>query len=103
MPIAPFAALEARANSAAFARLSNAEVSIDGGPAFGGIFEDAYSIGGVGVLGMASSQPVVMVPKAQVVGDVTGLPILVNGVAYVIGTPEPDGFGAVRLLLEVAL
>ncbi len=103
MSLAPFAALEARVNSAVFARLPNAEVSIDGAPAFGGIFDDGAAVGSVGSLGMADTRPSVLVPGAQVPVAPVGLGAVVNGVAYVIGAVEPDGVGCIRLLLEVAL
>lgn len=103
MPLAPFAALESRVNSAVFARLANAEVSIDGGSAFGGIFDDGYAVGSVGPLGMGGSQPLVVVPSAQVPAQPVGLPIAVNGGAYLVAAVEPDGVGSSRLLLEVAL
>ena len=103
MSFAPFAALEARVNNAVFARLPNAEVSIDGAPAFGGIFDEGAAVGSVGPLGMADTRPSVLVPSAQVPSAPVGLGAVVNGVAYLIGAVEPDGAGAVRLLLESAL
>ncbi|KQR55636.1 hypothetical protein [Acidovorax sp. Leaf160] len=103
MSLAPFAAIEARVNGVAFARLANAQVSIAGGPAFGGIFEDAYATGAVGALGMASTQPVVVAPMALVPHESVGMQLVVNGTSYVIGAAEPDGAGAMRLLLENVL
>ncbi len=100
---APFAALEARVNSVVFARLPNVVASIDGGEPFGAIFEDAYAVGNVGALGMASSQPVMVVPSARVPAGAEGRPVIVDGVSYRIGTAEPDGGGTVRLMLEAVL
>lgn len=102
MSIAPFAALESRVNNAVFTRLANAEVSIDGGSAIGGIFDDGYALGSVGPLGMSSSQPSVAVPSAQVPAQPVGKAITVNGVAYLVAAVEPDGVGSTRLLLEAA-
>ncbi len=102
MSLAPFAALEARVNNAVFARLANAEVSIDGGSAIGGIFDDGYALGAVGPLGMGSSQPSVAVPSSQVPAQPVGKAITVNGVAYLVAAVEPDGVGSVHLLLEVS-
>lgn len=102
MSLAPFAALEARVNNAVFARLANAEVSIDGGSAIGGIFDDGYAPGAVGQLGMGSSRPSVVVPSAQVPAQPVGLAITVNGVAYLVAAAEPDGVGSTCLVLEVA-
>jgi hypothetical protein len=102
MSLAPFAALESRVNNAVFARLANAEVSIEGGSAFGGIFDDGYALGSVGQLGMGASKPSVAVPSAQVPVEPAGKAITVNGVAYLVAAVEPDGVGSTRLLLEVA-
>lgn len=102
MSLAPFAALESRVNNAVFTRLANAEVSIDGGSAIGGIFDDGYALGAVGPLGMSSSQPSVAVPSAQVPEHPVGKAITINGVDYVVAAVEPDGVGSTRLLLEVA-
>lgn len=102
MTLAPFAALESRLNSAVFARIANAEVSIDGGAAFGGIFDDGYAVGSVGPLGMAGAQPAVLVPADQVPAAPVGRPIAVRGVAYTVAAVEPDGTGCARLLLEAS-
>lgn len=102
MSIAPFAALESRVNNAVFARLANAEVSIEGGSAFSGIFDDGYALSAVGPLGMGTSKPSVAVPSAQVPMEPSGKAITVNGVAYLVAAVEPDGVGSTRLLLEVA-
>ncbi len=103
MSLAPFAAIESRVNAAVFARLANAEVSIDGGPLVAGIFDAEYAVGSVGDLGMASSSPAVLVPDAAVPSAPVGKPVTVRDVAYVIGAAEPDGVGATRLLLELDL
>lgn len=103
MSLTPFAALESRVNNAVFSRLANAAVSIDGGDAFSGIFDDGYTVGGVGPLSMGSSSPAVLVPSAQVPAAPVGKPITVNGVAYLVAASEPDGVGATRLLLELDL
>lgn len=103
MSLAPFAALESRVNNAVFTRLANAEVSIDGGSAFGGIFDDGYAPGAVGPLGMASSQPSVVVSATRVPAQPVGKAVTVNGIAYQVAAVEPDGVGSTRLLLEVFL
>lgn len=102
MPIAPFAMLEARANHAVFARLSNAEVSIGGGAPVGGIFERDYERANVGTIGMASTQPAVTVPAGAVPAEPDGVSITVDGRAYTIAQSIPDGAGSVLLLLEDA-
>lgn len=100
MSLAPFAALESRVNHAVFARLANALVSVDGGQAVGGIFDDAYALATVGAMGMATSVPSVLVAADVVPANAHGLPALVNGTAYVIVGSEPDGVGSTRLVLE---
>lgn len=100
MSLAPFAALESRVNNAVFARLANALVSVDGGQAVGGIFDDAYALATVGAMGMATSVPSVLVAADVVPANAHGLPVLVNGTAYVIVGSEPDGVGSTRLVLE---
>lgn len=105
MTLAPFAALEARASAAVFARLSNAVVSIAGGEDFGAVFDDDFAQGAVGTVGMATTGPVLTVPLARLPGGVVegayGVAVLVNGVAYTVAVAEPDG-PDVRLMLEVA-
>lgn len=102
MSLSPFAILESRVSRAVFSRLANAAVSIDGGDAFSGIFDDGYTTGSVGSLGMASSSPAVLVPAALVPTAPVGKTIAVNGMAYVVAASEPDGTGVTRLLLELA-
>lgn len=102
MTLAPFAAAEARANSAVFARLANAEVSIDGGAPFGAIFEADYALASVGAVGFASSGPALTAPADKVPSDPVGLGVLVGGTAYTVAEARPDGAGAVLLVLEVA-
>ena len=100
MSITPFAALESRVNNAVFARLANALVSIDGGQAVGGIFDDAYALATVGAMGMATSGPSVLVAAAVVPANPHGLPVQISSAAYVIVGSEPDGVGSTRLVLE---
>lgn len=102
MALTPFAALESRVNNAVFARLANASVSINGAQAVAGILDDGVAVGAVGPLGLATSQPSVMVPSAAVPAYAVGLQVSVNGIAYLIAASEPDGVGITRLLLEVA-
>lgn len=100
MAQAPFAALESRVNRAVFGRLSNAVISINGATDFGGLFEDDYVSASVGMVGMASSAPMVQVPSCQVPHAPVGLPLSVNGKYYHIAAVEPDGSGSTRLILE---
>lgn len=96
-----FAMLEARVNTAVFAHLANATATL-AGLEVDGIFDAAYALGDVGGLGMASTQPVLTLPTAQVPTYPVGLAVLVKGVAYLVAAHEPDGTGMSRLALEKA-
>lgn len=102
MTLSPFAALESRLNSAVFKRLANAEVSVNGAEAVGGIFDNGYAVGAVGPLGMGGTQPSVVLMGSAVPAQPVGLTVSVSGVDYVIANAEPDGAGTTRLLLEAA-
>jgi hypothetical protein len=93
--------VEALISQVQFGHLSNSVVSIAGGEEFGGVFDDDAATGNVGPLGMAGTQPTVLVPATKVPGRPVGQPILVNGVAYEIAETFPDGVD-VRLVLGVA-
>lgn len=102
MTLNPFARLESQVSKAVFRKLSNAIVSIDGGEDFGGIFDDDAAVGGVGPLGMATTQPTVLVSADKCLANPVGLPISINGKAYRIAESYPDGTD-MRLMLEVVL
>lgn len=102
MTMNPFARLESQVSAAVFRKLSNAVVSIDGGEEFGGIFDDDAAAAGVGPIGMATTQPTVLVPGDKAPSDAVGLPISINGKAYRIAESYPDG-ADLRLMLEVQL
>ncbi|WEE79299.1 hypothetical protein LZ683_07985 [Comamonas testosteroni] len=102
MSLAPFARLESQVSVAVFRKLSNAIVSIDGGEDFGGIFDDDAAAGSVGPIGMATTQPTVLVPADKCPANPVGLPISINGKAYRIAESDPDGTD-MRLMLEVVL
>lgn len=102
MTLNPFARLESQVSVAVFRKLSNSVVSIDGGEAFGGIFDEDAAAAGVGPLGMATTQPTVLVPGDKASADSVGRPISINGKAYRIAESYPDG-SDIRLMLEVVL
>lgn len=102
MPLNPFARLESHVSTAVFRTLANAVVSIDGGQEFGGIFDDDAAVGGVGPIGMATTQPTVLVPAGQVPAEPVGRSIVINGRPYRIAESAPDGTD-LRLMLEVVL
>lgn len=66
------------------------------------IFDNAYAQGGVGVLGMASSQPALTLPTANVPAQPQGLAVVVGSTNYLVASHEPDGTGISVLMLEVA-
>lgn len=100
MTLNPFARLEQRISVAVFRRLANAVVSIAGGEEFGGVFDDDAATGNVGPVGMATTQPSLLVPAFRVPPEPEGLPVSVDGRAYVIAEACPDGVD-VRLQLEL--
>lgn len=95
-----FARAEQRISATLFRRLANAVVSINGGPEFGGILDVDAAVGGVGAIGMQTTQPSVLVPAIQVPSDSEGKPVFVDGRQYFIGEAAPDGVD-VRLHLQV--
>lgn len=94
-----FAALEARLNMAVFTHISNTTATL-AGVAVDGIFDNGYALGSVGPFGMASTQPTLTLATANVPASPEGQAAVVNGVAYIVATHEPDGTGVSRLLLE---
>lgn len=102
MTLNPFARLESQVSKAVFRALSNAIVSIDGAEEFGGIFDDDAATAGVGPLGMATTQPTILVPADKLPANPVSLPISINGKAYRIAESYPDGTD-MRLMLEVVL
>lgn len=98
---AKFAALEARLNTAVFGHLSNTAATL-AGVEVAGIFDNGYTLGSVGAYGMASTQPTLTLSTANVPSAPEGQAAVVNGVAYVVASHEPDGTGVSRLLLELA-
>jgi hypothetical protein len=66
------------------------------------VFDSGYALGRVGMMGMAGTQPALMLATASVAADPVGLAAVVNGAAYVVAAHEPDGTGMSLLLLERA-
>lgn len=64
------------------------------------LFDNGYSLGSVGMLGMASSQPVLTLPTASVAANPVGAAVQAGGVGYLVVAHEPDGTGLSRLMLE---
>lgn len=70
------------------------------GVAVVGILDKGYSLGNVGLVGMAGTQPVFTCPTPA--GDPVGQVLTVGADRYVVAAHEPDGTGVSRLLLEVS-
>ena len=98
---APFAAFEARANQAVFARLANTSATV-AGVVVEGIFDNAYQLGSVGQAGFASTQPVLTTATSGLPTDPVGQLAVVNGKNYTVAAHEPDGTGLSVLMLEAA-
>lgn len=94
----PFAALEARVNAAACARLANASADFGGGAVVDGIFDNAYASADM----MAGTEPVFQAETASVSAVTRGSAITINGTAYLVRIREDDGTGWTVLLLEKA-
>jgi hypothetical protein len=73
-----------------------------GGASVAVIFDNAGTLGSVGPYGMASTQPTVTLPTAQVPAEPVGTTVVVAGNTYLVAAHEPDGTGISRLLLESA-
>ena len=80
--------------------LGFAQLATVGGASVAVIFDNASAPATVGPYGMASSQPAITLPTAQVPSDPVGTAVVVNAVAYLVAAHEPDGTGISRLLLE---
>ena len=73
-----------------------------GGSSVQAIFDNGYSLGNVGVVGVASSQPSLTLPTANVPANPVGSAAVVASVNYLVAAHEPDGTGMSLLLLEAA-
>lgn len=92
-------ALQTRTNVAALAMFGEL-VTIGITTGIHATFDEAYTRGQVGDLGMASSSPALTVATADVPASPVGKPAVVRGIDYLVATHEPDGFGLSRLMLE---
>lgn len=99
----PFAALIDSTNSAVIAGLANATVTI-GGATSPAVFDNGYSRGSVGDMGMggmANAQAAITIQSGLVPEDYDGVEILVNDQAFLIADVQPDGAGLSRIYLQV--
>lgn len=95
-----FDTLQQRINRTALARLGSA-VLLDA-VTVQARFDSAYALGSVGDIGMASNAPSLVLLSSDTPVDPVGLPVLVDGVSYLVASHEPDGTGMTRLWLEKA-
>ena len=79
-----------------------AQTATVGGASVAVIFDNANALGSVGPFGMASTQPSITLPTAQVPADPVGTTVVVGVTTYLVAAHEPDGTGISRLLLESA-
>lgn len=73
-----------------------------GGMVVFAIFDNGYSLGSVGPIGMASSQPMLTLATTDVPADPVGTAVVVGSTNYTIGAHEPNGTGVSQLMLEAA-
>lgn len=73
-----------------------------GGTAVVGVYDNGYTLGAAGMLGVASTQPTLTLPTAQVPADPVGQAVVVAGKSYLVAEHQPDGTGISRLFLEAA-
>lgn len=66
------------------------------------IFDAPAVVASVAACGMATSQPSVTTPTANIIEDWSGWELAINGKTYTVAAHEPDGTGISRLLLEAA-
>lgn len=85
-----FAKLEARLNSVAMKKLSNATAVI-GGRDIPVIFDAEYKHGMVGQVGMGASDPQMIISAADAPAEFIGMEITVDGVAWLVADRRTDG------------
>lgn len=73
-----------------------------GGVAVQAIFDNDLALGRVGLMGMASVQPTLLLSTSSIAADPVGLAAVVNGISYLVAAHEPDGTGLSLLRLERA-
>ena len=93
-----FAAAQTRVNASVLKHLANAVVSI-GGVTVPGIFKNPSQIAALGT-GAADTRPTVTLASSVVPASPVDTAIQIGGIAYVIGSHEPDGTGLSVLMVE---
>ncbi len=72
------------------------------GGAVRGIFDAAYELGAVGMVGMATTAPVFTLATSDVPASPAGASLVVNGSTFTVVEHQADGTGISLLLLERA-
>ena len=68
-----------------------------------GYFDNAYALGDVGMYGVASTQPTLTLPTANVPTQPVGMLVEVAGQRFTVAVHQPNGKGISLLVLETAL
>lgn len=96
---APFAALEARVNTACMAALANAEATLPSAVVVSGIFDNAAVAGGTFDVAPGFIRRFIGL-SASLSALTIGQSLTIGGVAYAIAEIEPDGTGLTSLSLK---
>lgn len=83
-----------------FTQSEFAEPVVVNGIQVSAIFDDGYAQGGVGVVGMGSSEPCLTMATADVPASPVGKSVVARGASYQVAAHEPDGTGVSKVLLE---
>lgn len=78
-----------------------AQAAVLGGVTVYGIFDDSSAVADVGDLGMATTQPTLLLPVGSVPAGVRGMAVQVDGQHFTVEDEQPDGTGMTLLILEV--
>jgi hypothetical protein len=93
----------AEALSAFFSPSEMADSVTVNGASVSAIFNNGYSAGNVGGMGIASTQPTLTLATSDVPTNSVGLSVVARGVSYTIAEHQPDGTGVSTLYLERVL
>ena len=95
-----FATALDRANRAVLSRLSiDDDITLNWDPVVA-IFDNGYAAGSVGIMGMASTQPMLTLATADVPDSPVGMLAVVHEVTYTVASHQSDGLGMSTLYLE---
>lgn len=95
-----FNALLSRTNAGALAAFGQ-QVTLNGVSVQADFF-NGYALGDVGLSGMATVAPVLVLQTSAVPASPVGMTVVADGTSYLVAMHEPDGYGLSRLVLELA-